>query len=266
MSINFEKELFAHRHNGSDTEATQEMLQKIKAESLDQLIEETIPEGIRLSQPMNLPPALSEVDFLEEFKKLASKNKINSSFIGMGYYDTHVPNVIKRNILENPAWYTAYTPYQAEIAQGRLEALINFQTMVSDLTGMEIANASLLDEGTAAAEAMSMLLGQRKGAKRKSALKFFVSEACHPQTIDVLNTRSEPIGVQVVVGDHNQLDVTDPELYGVLLQYPATNGSVENYSSLIEAAHENQVHVVVAADLLSLTLLTPPGEMGADVV
>lgn len=266
MSINFEKELFAHRHNGSDTEATQEMLQKIKAESLDQLIEETIPEGIRLSQPMNLPPALSEVDFLEEFKKLASKNKINSSFIGMGYYDTHVPNVIKRNILENPAWYTAYTPYQAEIAQGRLEALINFQTMVSDLTGMEIANASLLDEGTAAAEAMSMLLGQRKGAKRKSALRFFVSDACHPQTIDVLNTRSEPIGVQVVVGDHNQLDVTDPELYGVLLQYPATNGSVENYSSLIEAAHENQVHVVVAADLLSLTLLTPPGEMGADVV
>lgn len=266
MSINFEKELFAHRHNGSDTEATQEMLQKIKAESLDQLIEETIPEGIRLSQPMNLPPALSEVDFLEEFKKLASKNKINSSFIGMGYYDTHVPNVIKRNILENPAWYTAYTPYQAEIAQGRLEALINFQTMVSDLTGMEIANASLLDEGTAAAEAMSMLLGQRKGVKRKSALKFFVSEACHPQTIDVLNTRSEPIGVQIIVGDHNQLDVTDPELYGVLLQYPATNGSVENYSSLIEAAHENQVHVVVAADLLSLTLLTPPGEMGADVV
>lgn len=266
MSINFEKELFAHRHNGSDTEATQEMLQKIKAESLDQLIEETIPEGIRLTQPMNLPPALSEVDFLDEFKKLASKNKINSSFIGMGYYDTLVPNVIKRNILENPAWYTAYTPYQAEIAQGRLEALINFQTMVSDLTGMEIANASLLDEGTAAAEAMSMLLGQRKGVKRKTALKFFVSEACHPQTIDVLNTRSEPIGVQVVVGDHTELDVTDPELYGVLLQYPATNGSVENYSSLIEAAHENQVHVVVAADLLSLTLLTPPGEMGADVV
>lgn len=266
MSINFEKELFAHRHNGSDTAATQEMLQTIKAGSLDQLIEETIPEGIRLTQPMNLPPALSEVDFLEEFKQLASKNKINSSFIGMGYYDTLVPNVIKRNILENPAWYTAYTPYQAEIAQGRLEALINFQTMVSDLTGMEIANASLLDEGTAAAEAMSMLLGQRKGAKRKTALKFFVSESCHPQTIDVLNTRSEPIGVQVVVGDHNELDVTDPELYGILLQYPATNGSVENYSSLIEAAHENQIHVVVAADLLSLTLLTPPGEMGADVV
>lgn len=266
MSINFEKELFAHRHNGSDTAATQEMLEKIKAGSLDQLIEETIPEGIKLTQPMNLPPALSEVDFLEEFKQLASKNKINSSFIGMGYYDTLVPNVIKRNILENPAWYTAYTPYQAEIAQGRLEALINFQTMVSDLTGMEIANASLLDEGTAAAEAMSMLLGQRKGAKRKTALKFFVSESCHPQTIDVLNTRSEPIGVQVVVGDHNELDVTDPELYGILLQYPATNGSVENYSSLIEAAHENQIHVVVAADLLSLTLLTPPGKMGADVV
>lgn len=172
MSIDFKKELFASRHNGSDSQATKHMLNTIKADSLDQLIDETIPDGIRLSGPLNLPEALSEVDFLEEFKALASKNKIYKSFIGMGYYDTHVPNVIKRNILENPAWYTAYTPYQAEIAQGRLEALINFQTMVSDLTGMEIANASLLDEGTAAAEAMSMLLGQRKGAKRKGQISF----------------------------------------------------------------------------------------------
>jgi glycine dehydrogenase len=266
MSIDFKKELFASRHNGSDAQATNEMLNKIKADSLDQLISETIPEEIRLEKPLNLPEALSEVDFLEEFKALASKNKIYKSFIGMGYYDTHVPNVIKRNILENPAWYTAYTPYQAEIAQGRLEALINFQTMVSDLTGMEIANASLLDEGTAAAEAMSMLLGQRKGAKRKEANQFFVSNLCHPQTIDVLQTRAEPIGVEIVVGDHKELDVTNPKLYGLLLQYPATDGSVEDYSSLIAAAQENQVHAVVAADLLSLTLLTPPGEMGADVV
>tara|TARA_R110000868_G_scaffold1211_1_gene9268 strand:+ start:37371 stop:40265 length:2895 start_codon:yes stop_codon:yes gene_type:complete len=266
MSIDFKKELFSARHNGSDTQATNEMLNKIKAESLDQLISETIPDGIRLSKPLNLPNALSEVDFLEEFKKLASKNKINKSFIGMGYYDTHVPNVIKRNILENPAWYTAYTPYQAEIAQGRLEALINFQTMVSDLTGMELANASLLDEGTAAAEAMSMLLGQRKGEKRKEAMDFFVSELCHPQTIDVLQTRAEPIGVQIIVGDHKKVDVTSPKIFGMLLQYPATDGSVEDYSNLITAAHENQVHAVVAADLLSLTLLTPPGEMGADVV
>ena len=266
MSIDFRKELFAHRHNGSDTQGTHEMLQTIGAESLEQLIDETIPDGIRLSKEMDLPEALSEVDFLSEFKKLASNNKIYRSFIGMGYYDTHVPNVIKRNILENPSWYTAYTPYQAEIAQGRLEALINFQTMVSDLTGMEIANASLLDEGTAAAEAMSMLLGQRKAAKRKEANVFFVSELCHPQTIDVIQTRAEPIGVEVVVGDHKTLDVTDPKLYAVLVQYPATDGSVENYTNLFSAAHENGVNTVVAADLMSLTLLTPPGEMGADVV
>lgn len=266
MSIDFKKELFAARHNGSDAKATQEMLNTIKATDLDQLINETIPDGIRLRKSLNLPDALSEVEFLEEFKKLALKNKIYKSYIGMGYYDTHVPNVIKRNILENPAWYTAYTPYQAEIAQGRLEALINFQTMVSDLTGMELANASLLDEGTAAAEAMSMLLGQRKGAKRKDANVFFVSELCHPQTIEVLKTRAEPIGVNIVVGDHKKLDVTDAKLYGILVQYPATDGSVEDYSSLFAAAHEHQVHTVVAADLLSLTLLTPPAEMGADVV
>ncbi len=266
MNISFEKEVFVHRHNGNDSESVKEMLDTIRAESIDQLIDETIPDDIRLSKKLNLPEALSEVEFLEEFRKLAGQNRIFKSFIGAGYYDTHVPNVIKRNILENPAWYTAYTPYQAEIAQGRLEALINFQTMVSDLTGMELANASLLDEGTAAAEAMSMLLGQRKGGKRKEAFRFFVSELCHPQTIDVLRTRAEPVGVEIVTGDHKQLDVTDPELYGMLLQYPATDGSVEDYSSLIEAAHEHNVYAVVAADLLSLTLLTPPGEMGADVV
>ena len=242
------------------------MLETINAESLDQLINETIPDGIRLSSRLNLPEATSEFDFLEEFKALASKNKIFKSFIGMGYYDTRMPKVILRNVLENPAWYTAYTPYQAEIAQGRLEALINFQTMVSELTAMEIANASLLDEGTAAAEAMSMFLGQRKGAKKKSAFKFFVSEACHPQTIDVLKTRANPIGIELVIGDHKLVDVTDSELFGMMLQYPATDGTAENYTSLIEAAHENSVFVGVAADLLSLTLLTPPGEMGADAV
>lgn len=266
MNISFEKETFAHRHNGNDPEAITEMLKTIKADSIDQLIDETIPENIRLQEKLNLPKAQSEVDFLAGFKKLASKNKIFKSYIGMGYYDTHVPNVIKRNILENPAWYTAYTPYQAEIAQGRLEALINFQTLVSDLTGMELANASLLDEGTAAAEAMSMLLGQRKGAKRKEANVIFVSDRCHPQTIDVLQTRAEPIGIEVVVGDHNEVDVTDPMLFALLLQYPATDGTVIDYTSLIESAHENAVHAVVAADLMSLTLLTPPGEMGADVV
>ncbi|MBD3616596.1 MAG: aminomethyl-transferring glycine dehydrogenase [Gracilimonas sp.] len=266
MNINFDKEVFAHRHNGPNQETTKKMLEVIEAESLDKLIDETIPEGIRLQRPLDLPEALSETDFLTEFRKLAEKNKIYKSFIGMGYYDTLMPNVIKRNILENPGWYTAYTPYQAEIAQGRLEALINFQTTVSDLTGMELANASLLDEGTAAAEAMSMLYGQRKGKKRKEADVFFVSGLCHPQTIEVLQTRAEPIGVEVRIGSHNDLDVTDPKLFGILLQYPATDGTVEDYTSLISAAHENNVYAVVAADLLSLTLLKAPGEMGADVV
>lgn len=266
MNINFDKEVFARRHNGPTQESTQKMLEVIKAESLDKLIDETIPEGIRLPKPLNLPEALSEADFLNEFRKLAEKNKIYKSFIGMGYYDTLVPNVIKRNILENPGWYTAYTPYQAEIAQGRLEALINFQTTISDLTGMELANASLLDEGTAAAEAMSMLYGQRKGKKRKEADVFFVSELCHPQTIEVLQTRAEPIGVEVKIGNHKDLDVTDSSLFGMLLQYPATDGSVEDYTDLIAAAHEHDVYAVVAADLMSLTLLKAPGEMGADVV
>ncbi|MEX0721644.1 MAG: aminomethyl-transferring glycine dehydrogenase [Balneolaceae bacterium] len=266
MHINFDKEVFAHRHNGPNQQSAKEMLEVIKAETLDTLIDETIPEGIRLQKPLDLPAALSEADFLAEFRKLAEKNKICKSFIGMGYYDTLLPNVIKRNILENPGWYTAYTPYQAEIAQGRLEALINFQTAVSDLTGMELANASLLDEGTAAAEAMSMLLTLRKGAKKKEANVFFVSDLCHPQTIEVLQTRAEPVGVKIKVGDHKELDVTDSKIFGFLLQYPGTDGSVEDYTSLISAAHENEIYAVVAADLLSLTLLKAPGEMGADVV
>lgn len=266
MTINFDREVFAHRHNGPNQESIKNMLEVIKADSLGKLIDETIPEGIRLQKPLDLPKALSETEFLSEFKKLAEKNKIYKSFIGMGYYDTLMPNVIKRNILENPGWYTAYTPYQAEIAQGRLEALINFQTTVSDLTGMELANASLLDEGTAASEAMSMLFGQRKGKKRKEADVFFVSELCHPQTIEVLQTRAEPIGVEIQVGNHKELDVTDPRLFGILLQYPASDGSVEDYTNIIAAAHDNDVFAVVAADLLSLTLLKAPGEMGADVV
>jgi glycine dehydrogenase len=266
MSINFDKERFLHRHIGSNPEQIQEMLDTVNASSLDQLIDETVPKGIRLKEELDLDEPMSEYRFLDEFKELAAENEIYQSYIGMGYYDTLTPNVIKRNILENPGWYTAYTPYQAEIAQGRLEALINFQTMVSDLTGMELANASLLDEGTAAAEAMSMFYSSKKGAKRKGADKFFVSELCHPQTIDVVKGRAKPQGIEIVVGDPKELDVTDPELFGILLQYPGTDGSVENYSDLIEAAHEHGNQVVVAADLLSLTLLTPPGEMGADAV
>jgi len=266
MSINFDKERFLHRHIGPDANQIKEMLSVIGLSSPNQLIDETVPQNIRLKDKINLDEPMSEYRFLEQFRELASHNDIYESYIGMGYYDTLTPNVILRNILENPGWYTAYTPYQAEIAQGRLEALINFQTMVSDLTGRELANASLLDEGTAAAEGMSMLYSMRRGAKRKKAQKFFVSELCHPQTIDVVQGRAEPLGIEVIVGDHQELDVTDPELFGLLLQYPGTEGSVKDYSNLIAAAHEHGNQVVVAADLLSLTILTPPGEMGADVI
>ncbi len=260
---NFEK--FEQRHNGSNAAQTQAMLDFIKATSLSQLIDQTIPKSIQLKKPLNLPQAQTEQEFLASFKKIAQKNKIFKSYIGMGYYNNFTPNVILRNILENPAWYTAYTPYQAEIAQGRLEALINYQTMVIDLTGMEIANASLLDEGTAAAEAMTMLHAQRKG-ERKNANTFFVSELCFPQTIDVLKTRGTPIGINILVGDHTKIDLTDANIYGIMLQYPAGNGEVFDYSAQIATAKELGVFVAVASDLLALTLLTPPGEMGADVV
>lgn len=267
MKISFDKESFSSRHIGPDQQQIDEMLSHCSAESVDQLIKETIPAQIRLDNPLNLPEPLSEQEYLAFLKReIASKNDIFSSFIGMGYYETRTPNVILRNVLENPGWYTAYTPYQAEIAQGRLEALINFQTMVSDLTGMEIANASLLDEGTAAAEAISMLHGRRKGKKRKQANVYFVSENCHPQTISVIENRMEPLDIEVKIGNPEEIDVTDPSLFGILVQFPDTFGNVKDLSSLFEAAKENDVFVTVAADLLSLTLLTPPGEIGADVV
>jgi glycine dehydrogenase len=264
--MNIKKERFYHRHIGAGKGQVHEMLDAVKAETLDELIDEIIPKNIRLRQSIDLDEPMSEYHFLDELKKMAAKNAVKKSFIGMGYYQTLTPNVIKRNILENPGWYTSYTPYQAEISQGRLEALINFQTMVSDLTGTDLANASLLDEATAAAEAMSMFFNSRKGAKRKSGNTFFVSELCHPQTIDVIEGRALPLGIEIKVGNHKQLDVTDEELFGMLLQYPATDGSVEDYTGLIEAAGENDVQTVVAADLLSLALLKPPGEMGADAV
>ena len=266
MPIQFNKEPFANRHIGPSEADIKQMLKQSDVDSLSQLIGETIPKKIRLDKPLNLPPALAEDDYLENIRSIASKNQIFRSFIGMGYYETITPNVILRNVLENPGWYTAYTPYQAEIAQGRLEALINFQTAVSDLTGMEIANASLLDEGTAAAEAASMLYGRRKGKKRKHAHTFFAGENCHPQTISVLKNRLEPLDIELKVGSISDLDVTDPGLFGILLQYPGTDGSVDDYTPLIASAHENDVFVTVAADLLSLTLLKSPGEMGADVV
>ena len=266
MKINLQQtDLFENRHNGIVDQDVTDMLTKVGVDSIDELINQTVPTGIRLANPLNLPAPKSEYRFLADFKKLAQQNRIFKSYIGTGYYDTITPNVILRNVLENPAWYTAYTPYQAEIAQGRLEALLNFQTVVIELTGLEIANASLLDEGTAAAEAMHMLYATRPASK-KNANTFFVSSLCHPQTIDLIITRATPIGVNVVVGDHRQVNLTYPDLFGMLLQYPATDGSVFDYTDLIASAHEQHITVAVAADLLALTLLTPPGEMGADVV
>ncbi len=266
MSISFQKLPFAYRHHGMSATDHQHMLETINAKDLEQLIAETIPDGIRSKSDLAIPSAITEEEFLVEFREIAQKNKVYTSYIGQGYYDTFLPAVIQRNILENPAWYTAYTPYQAEIAQGRMEAIINFQTMVSDLTGMELANASLLDEATAAAEAMTMLYGQRKGSKKKTGNTFYVSDKVYPQTLDVLYTRSAPLGIRVEVGELAKLDVTRDDVFGILFQYPEADGQVVNYEALLQACNEHQVFVVAAADLLSLTLLTPPGEMGADVV
>ncbi len=241
------------------------MLKRIGAESLNALIAETIPEKIRLAEPLNLPLARSESEFLQDFRQLAAKNQVLRSCIGLGYYDCVVPGVIQRNILENPGWYTAYTPYQAEIAQGRLEALINFQTMVSDLTGMELANASLLDEGTAAAEAMTMFYALRKGSKKQASV-FLVDKYAFPQTLDVLRNRATPLGIELRVASPADFDPSDEQVFGMLLQYPDAQGAVCDHRALIEQAHEAEVLVAVAADLLSLTLLTPPGEMDADCV
>ncbi len=256
------KDEFIYRHNSSMKHDTAAMLKTIGVSSVDQLIDETIPAHIRLKQRMSLPEPLTEVELLALLSEVAAQNKLYKNFIGQGYYGTNTPLVVLRNIFENPGWYTAYTPYQAEIAQGRLEALLNYQTMIMDLTGMEIANASLLDEATAAAEAMHMLHSEAKNTK---ATKFFVSELCFPQTIDVLKTRTEPIGVELIIGDHNTVNFDDT-YFGALIQYPAKNGDVIDYSHFMSKAKESNVLVAVASDLLSLTLLTPPGEWGADAV
>ncbi|MFZ5972106.1 MAG: aminomethyl-transferring glycine dehydrogenase [Bacteroidota bacterium] len=258
-------EKFESRHIGPDAHQIEEMLKVVKAGSVDELIAQTIPANIRLKKPLNLPRAQSEFEFLNEFKKTISKNKIFKSYIGTGYYNCITPGVILRNILENPGWYTAYTPYQAEIAQGRLEALINYQTMVMDLTGMQIANASLLDEGTAAAEAMHLLFASRKGAK-KDANKFLVDVHTFPQTIDVLKTRSAPLDIELVVTDINKADITDHAVFAVYIQNPNNNGAIADYTHFIAAAHEKEVFVVMGTDLMSLVLMKSPGEMGADVV
>ena len=263
MSLNIHyQENFKDRHIAPNEADTKAMLETVGVNSIDELIEQTIPATIRLKQGLNLPEAKSEVDYLNSLKQTASLNKVFKSFIGQGYYDNITPGVILRNVFENPGWYTQYTPYQAEIAQGRLQALLNFQTMVIDLTGMEIANASLLDEGTAAAEAMFMQYSLRK---KEQGNKYFVSEAIFAQTIDILKTRANPFGIELVIGNHETFEPS-AEFFGAIVQYPAGNGEVYDYSNFATALHEQSVKLTVIADLLSLTLLTPPGEWGADVV
>jgi len=263
MSLNIHyQENFKDRHIAPNEADTKAMLQTIGVNSIDELIDQTVPAAIRLNQPLNLPKAKSEVDYLTTLKQTASLNKVFKSYIGQGYYDTITPGVILRNVFENPGWYTQYTPYQAEIAQGRLQALLNFQTMVIDLTGMEIANASLLDEGTAAAEAMFMQYSLRK---KEQGNKYFVSDAIFPQIIDILKTRANPFGIELVIGNHETFEPT-AEFFGAIVQYPAGNGEVYDYSNFATTLHGQNVKLTVIADILSLTLLTPPGEWGADVV
>ncbi len=255
---------FVNRHVGPTNKEILHMVKACGVESIDQLIEQTIPEQIILTNSLNLTEPVNEHIFIEDLKRIASANKIFKSYIGMGYHPNILPPVIQRNILENPGWYTQYTPYQAEIAQGRLEALLNFQTVVSDLTAMEIANASLLDEGTAAAEAMIMFYNIRPKNK-KEANVFYVSEECYPQTLDVLKTRANPLGIKLEIGDVRNVKLSE-EVFGILVQYPAGNGEIRDYSELFKLADEKNIFKVVAADLISLTLLTPPGELGADAV
>ncbi|NEQ31214.1 MAG: aminomethyl-transferring glycine dehydrogenase [Leptolyngbya sp. SIO4C5] len=252
---------FVNRHLGPRPAEIDQMLAALGYDSLDALMTAAIPADIRLQQPLQLAPGLSEQAALAKLKTIAQQNQVFRSFIGLGYHNCITPAVIQRNVLENPGWYTQYTPYQPEIAQGRLEALLNFQTMVADLTALPLANASLLDEGTAAAEAMSMVYGLQKKKKSKT---FWVAADCHPQTIEVIKTRALPLGIEVIVGDHRTFEF-DQAVFGVLLQYPASDGAVYDYTHFIQKAHAAGALAIVAADLLSLTLLTPPGELGADV-
>ncbi len=257
---------FSSRHIGPRDKDINDMLSVCGATSMNQLIEETIPNKIRLANELELAPALTEFEYLNHIKDLAKKNKVFKSHIGLGYNNTITPSVIKRNILENPGWYTAYTPYQAEISQGRLEALLNYQTMVIDLTGMEMANSSLLDEGTSAGEAMILAYNSRtRAAKKAGANQFFISEKCLPQTIDILKTRSNPLGIELIIGDHSSFEFNE-NVFGAIVQYPDVTGQINNYKEFAEKAHANESIVIAAADILSLTQLESPGSWGADVV
>jgi len=265
ISPAFYKEPFASRHIGPDVAQTQVMLDALKVSSLEELISKVIPTKIQLKEPLQIPAALSEVEFLAKFKAMGAKNKTFRSFIGTGYYGTITPAPILRNVLENPAWYTAYTPYQAEIAQGRMEALINFQTLVLDLTQMEIANASLLDEATAVAEAVHLMNAVKKGSKQ-NANSIFVSDKCHPQTLELVKLRAEPLDIKVKTGNIFKADLSDPDLFAIIIQYPDTEGNISDFSSLSQSAKEQNILICVATDLMALTQLEAPGTWGADVV
>ncbi len=259
-------ENFSTRHIGPRDSELPIMLKKIGVSSLDELIDKTVPTSIRFDKSLDLPESMTEYEYFKYIKRIGAKNKVFKSYIGAGYYGTIFPAVIQRNILENPSWYTSYTPYQAEISQGRLEALLNFQTVIIDLTGMEIANASLLDEATAAAEAMTMIYGLRsREAVKNGYNKFFVDENIFPQTLEVLKTRAKPLGIKLFTGKYDSLKL-EPEIFGAFIQYPANDGVIRDYKSFVEAAHQNNALVAVAADIMGLVMLTPPGEWGADVV
>ena len=259
-------ESFLIRHIGPRDEDIKKMLKVINANSLDELIDETLPNDIKLNQSLNLEKPLSESEYLMHLKKISALNKVYKTYIGLGYNRSYLPAVIQRNILENPGWYTAYTPYQAEISQGRMEALLNFQTMITDLTGMEISNASLLDESTAAAEAMTLLYAVRDREQKKNNIcKFFVSEDIFPQTLSVLKTRSEPIGIDLVIGNIEDFNF-DSNFFGALIQYPGASGEIKDIKSFISKCISNNIKTAVASDILSLVLLESPGKIGADVV
>src|SRR2546423_3896656 len=250
---------FARRHIGPNEDETAEMLRAVGFENLDALIDATVPKNIRIDRDLNLPEAKSEAEALAELRAISKKNQVAKSFIGAGYSDCITPPVIQRNILENPGWYTAYTPYQAELAQGRLEALLNFQTMIVDLTKLDIANASLLDEATAAAEAMALCHAVVTARKT-----FLIADNCHPQTIEVVRTRAKPLGIEIKIDNFSRFKF-DNTVFGALVQYPATDGAIYDYTEFVRQAHTAGALVVVAADILALTLLKTPGEFGADV-
>ncbi|MDX1686228.1 MAG: glycine dehydrogenase (aminomethyl-transferring), partial [Saprospiraceae bacterium] len=266
MSIFNRNDRFVNRHLGVSREEIKEMLKIVGADSVDALIDESIPRGIRLKDDIKIDPALTEYEYLRELRSKAEKNKPFRHFIGQGYYNTITPSVILRNIFQNPGWYTPYTPYQAEIAQGRLEALLNFQTMVSELTGFPMANASLLDEGTAAAEAMAMLFDQKnKRNKENPVSKIFVDQNVFDQTIDVLRTRAMPLDIEVEVGDWQSMNIDGSQYFAVLIQYPDDRGNIHDYSSFSEKLKGEDIYLIAAADILALTLLATPASWGADV-